>query len=76
LLQPLREGKAETDDLVARSTVAHITGYYVDVDEMDRHGNVHTLKRWVRATPMLFALTWGGNYATRMSYVLVSCLLL
>jgi hypothetical protein len=31
-----RAGKGETDDLVERATVAHITGYYVEVEELDR----------------------------------------
>jgi hypothetical protein len=45
--QALRAGKSETDDLVERSTVAHITGYYVEVEELDRHGNKHKLKKWI-----------------------------
>jgi len=32
---------------VARSTVAHIQGYYVEVEELDRAGNKHTLKKWI-----------------------------
>jgi hypothetical protein len=43
----LRAGKAETDDLVERSTVSHITGYYIDVEELDRLGQKHTLKKWI-----------------------------
>src|SRR5271169_2275701 len=38
--EALRVGKAETDDLVERATVAGICGYYVMIDEMDRFGNV------------------------------------
>jgi hypothetical protein len=45
--QACRAGKAETDDLVERSTVQHITGYYVIVDEMDRFGNVKQMKKWI-----------------------------
>jgi uncharacterized protein YjcR len=33
--EALKVGKAETDDLVERGTVAGITGYYVTEDEMD-----------------------------------------
>jgi hypothetical protein len=32
---------------VARSKVAHIQGYYVEVEELDRAGNKHTLKKWI-----------------------------
>ena len=42
-----RAGKGETDDLVERSTVQHITGYYVTVDEMDRFGNVKQMRKWI-----------------------------
>jgi hypothetical protein len=45
--QALRAGKAETDDLVERSTVEHIKGYYVEVEELDRHGHKHTLRKWI-----------------------------
>ena len=45
--QSLRAGKAETDDLVERSTLEHITGYYVEVEELDRLGQKHALKRWI-----------------------------
>ncbi len=45
--EALRVGKAETDDLVERATVAGITGYYVMVDEMDRFGNVKPMRKWV-----------------------------
>jgi len=47
----LRVGKAETDDLVERGTVAGINGYYVDVDEMDRFGNVKTMRKWIAGNP-------------------------
>ena len=43
----LKVGKAETDDLVERGTVAGITGYYVTEDEMDRFGDVKQLRRWI-----------------------------
>jgi len=46
-LPPLREGKAETDNLVERSTVQHICGYYVVVDELDRNGNIRQLRKWI-----------------------------
>jgi hypothetical protein len=42
-----RAGKGETDDLVERSTVQHICGYYVVVDEMDRFGNVKQMRKWI-----------------------------
>ena len=42
-----RAGKAETDDFVERATVKHIEGYYVTVEEMDRHGNVKKMRKWV-----------------------------
>jgi len=45
--QSLRAGKAETDDLVERATVAHIVGYYVLVDELDRNGNIRQLRKWI-----------------------------
>lgn len=45
--EALKVGKAETDDLVERATVAHIQGYYVLVDEMDRFGNVKKLRKWI-----------------------------
>ena len=50
--QACRAGKAETDDLVERSTVQHITGYYVTVDEMDRFGNGSRCASGYRAMPM------------------------
>ena len=47
LLRPeaLKVGKAETDDLIERATVAGIIGYYVTVDEMDRFGNVRQMRK-------------------------------
>jgi len=45
--EALKVGKAETNDLVERGTVAGIIGYYVTVDEMDRSGNVKQLRKWV-----------------------------
>ena len=45
--EALRVGKAETDDLVERATVQHICGYYVEVDEMDRFGNVKQMRKWI-----------------------------
>jgi len=45
--EALRVGKAETDDFVERATVAHIAGYYVTVDEMDRFGNIRQLRKWI-----------------------------
>jgi len=45
--QSLRAGKAETDDLVERSTLKHISGYYVVIDEIDRYGNLRQLRKWV-----------------------------
>ena len=45
--EALKVGKAETDDFVERATVAHIVGYYVTVDEMDRFGNVKHLRKWI-----------------------------
>ena len=45
--QACRAGKAETDDLVERAAVQHITGYYVIVEELDKFGVVHKLKKWI-----------------------------
>jgi hypothetical protein len=45
--EALKLGKAETDDLVERGTVAGITGYYVTEDEMDRFGNIKQLRKWI-----------------------------
>jgi hypothetical protein len=45
--QACRAGKAETDDLVERATVQHICGYHVEVEELDRHGHKHTLRKWI-----------------------------
>ena len=45
--EALKVGKAETDDLVERSAVAHMVGYYVIVEEMDRFGNVKQLRKWI-----------------------------
>jgi len=49
--EALRVGKAETDDLVERSTVQHICGYYVLVDELDRNGNIRQLRKWIPGNP-------------------------
>jgi hypothetical protein len=49
--EALKVGKAETDDLIERSVVAHIAGYYVKVDEMDRFGNVKELRKWIPGNP-------------------------
>jgi len=49
--EALRVGKAETDDLVERATVAGISGYYVTVDEMDRFGNVKHMQKWIPGNP-------------------------
>jgi hypothetical protein len=49
--EALKTGKAETDDLVERGTVAGIIGYYVLVDEMDRFGNVRQLRKWISGNP-------------------------
>jgi hypothetical protein len=49
--EAVKVGKAETDDLVERSVVAHIAGYYVKVDEMDRFGNVKQLHKWIPGNP-------------------------
>ena len=49
--EALKVGKAETDDLVERSVVAHISGYYVTEDEMDRFGNVKQMRKWVPGNP-------------------------
>ena len=46
-VEALKVGKAETDDLVERGTVAGITGYYVTEDEMDRFGNIKRLRKWI-----------------------------
>jgi hypothetical protein len=43
----LRAGKAETDDLVERATVAHITGYHVDTEKATRNGKV-IVREWVK----------------------------
>jgi hypothetical protein len=49
--EALKVGKAETDDLIERATVAHIAGYYVTVDEMDRFGNVKQMQKWIPGNP-------------------------
>ena len=49
--EALKVGKAETDDLIERSVVAHIAGYYVLEDEMDRFGNVKQLRKWIPGNP-------------------------
>ena len=49
--EALKVGKAETDDLIERATVAGISGYYVTVDEMDRFGNVKQLRKWIPGNP-------------------------
>ena len=49
--EALKVGKAETDDWVERATVAHIGGYYVIEDEMDRFGNVRQLRKWISGNP-------------------------
>jgi hypothetical protein len=48
--QSLRAGKAETDDLIERATVAHITGYYVTTERRTRNGKV-TVREWVKGDP-------------------------
>jgi hypothetical protein len=55
--EALKVGKAETDDLVERSVVAHISGYYVTEDEMDRFGNVKQLRKWIPGNPHA-AMKW------------------
>jgi hypothetical protein len=45
--QACRAGKDETDDLVERAAVQHITGYCVIVEELDKFGVVHKLKKWI-----------------------------
>jgi hypothetical protein len=50
-VEALKVGKAETDDLVERGTVAGIIGYYVTVDEMDRFGNVRQMRKWIAGNP-------------------------
>ena len=55
--EALKVGKAETDDLVERSVVAHISGYYVTEDEMDRFGNVKQLRKWISGNPHA-AMKW------------------
>jgi hypothetical protein len=42
-----RIGKGETDNLIERGTASHIMGYYVEVEELDKFGVVHTLKKWI-----------------------------
>jgi hypothetical protein len=49
--EALKVGKAETDDLIERATVAGIIGYYVTVDEMDRFGNVRQMRKWIPGNP-------------------------
>ena len=56
-----RVGKGETDDLVERSTVQHITGYYVIVDEMDRFGNVKQMK-WFEALFSKLSPRWPYSF--------------
>jgi len=55
--EALKVGKAQTDDLVERSVVAHISGYYVLEDEMDRFGNVKQLRKWIPGNPHA-AMKW------------------
>src|SRR5262249_16730964 len=43
----LRAGKAETDDLVERATLAHITGYHTHTEKATRNGKVK-LREWVK----------------------------
>lgn len=45
--EALKVGKAETDELVERGTVAGIMGYYVEVDELDKFGVKHRLQKWI-----------------------------
>jgi hypothetical protein len=45
--EALRVGKAETDDLVERATVAHVIGYYVDTERAARNGKVK-VREWVK----------------------------
>jgi hypothetical protein len=45
--QTLRAGKGEPDDLVERSTLQHIKGYYATIEKIDRYGNVKQLRKWV-----------------------------
>jgi hypothetical protein len=42
-----RVGKGETDNLVEIGAVQHMTGYYVEVEELDKFGVVHKLKKWI-----------------------------
>ena len=53
----LRAGKKETDDVVERGVIAHITGYYVITEELDRGGKVRRLRRWVPGNAMA-GLKW------------------
>jgi hypothetical protein len=43
----LRAGKAETDDLVERATLAHITGYHTDTEKATRNGKIK-VGEWVK----------------------------
>jgi hypothetical protein len=43
----LRAGKAETDDLVERATLAHITGYHTDTEKATRNGKIK-VREWVK----------------------------
>lgn len=43
----LRAGKAETDDLVERATVAHIMGYHTETEKPTRNGKIK-VREWVK----------------------------
>jgi hypothetical protein len=45
--QACRVGKSETDNLVERAAVQHMTGYYVTVEELDKFGVVRKLRKWI-----------------------------
>ena len=61
--QALCAGKAETDDLVERATVAHITGYHVDTEKATRNGKV-IVREWVKGDANS-GMKWLASEASR-----------
>ena len=47
----LKAGKSVTDDLVERAVVQGITGYYVEIEEMNNKGIVRKIKKWIAGNP-------------------------
>ena len=47
----LKAGKSVTDDLVERAVLQGITGYYVEIEEMNNEGIVRKIKKWIAGNP-------------------------